>query len=1763
MSNIVCQVESQPDRIAFTWSQGKDAFAPYHLCGDIARNFAELARELRITLADVVTSYLEVARTPEQNEVVQEHRRACLTLAQAGYKLYKRIFNPGKADKSEGITAGEVSKWLKKLQQLNDLTRLEIVHKGTQPLTVPWNLVYDTMPDEQAFLSARESPAHWRPFWGIRYDLSGGKQVDPLRRMPWWNKKPRVWMVVDHETVHGLPEDQRHALNEFRQRHGPVWIESAGELKKQLASGRPDLMYWLCHADPNALYLDGEPIRPRQLLELLENDDAEESDERTGGLVFLNACQTAESGEAGSFAETFHSLGMCGLIATEHQTIDTFASPFGLDFLDAFLTRGEAIGPVLQRLRGRVPLGLLYAAYCPPDIRVLPPEDGAGESIDVRVDAPRTGGTLGPGPAIAPSLPPLPEKPYCSLQFYDRADRALFVGRDDDVLRFARLLDDPATRLLVLHGESGVGKSSFLRAGLLPYLEEECVGYHFLRDRSKDEVLFVRATNDLTGQLADAMHRFCAKPFSARTPKGKNATIDLPGLLRRVVGKETDAFGLRTALCDDPSLLSRLLAALSEALPFTILLVIDQGEEVFTLARNESDAANRRVALQILREAVASSGDFKLIVALRTEYYGRFVDRMRRGAKESKGVREYLLTDFDEATLAEAVRRPTSKTPIPHAKEVPFEKYNFFYAERVPEALAKEVITYTTNRQDSALPLLQVICTQLYERAVQSPDHVIRLEDLQALGGLKGGMRRHVYSLVARLFPFRKDREAFRRLLTGLYLSQPDGALTTALMPADELARQWRGRIPFGEMLQTGASGEWRLLRVTSLRLGGDEERRYVSLGHDALAQVAEEWDYDFKRGARLRRLVAAVVGTAVIAVVMTGLAVWALAEQSEVSRQAKAARIAEKEAKKQADDAEAARRDTQRNLYFAEMNLAGQAAQTNGRGASFLDELLSHWRPTRGEPDQRGWEWYYLRSLFPRPQLTLHRHHGEITAVCWSPDGRRLASASDDQTVMLWDAQTGQHLKTLRGHTKGVRALAWCSDGQILASGDAAGVVRLWDVKTGQALRDFRHEAGVYGVSFSPDGTQLASGGQDRKVTVWDTQDGELKFSLQGTTWVKCISFSRDGTQLAGGCDDGRLHVWNLATRKRVTLLRHRYAWLDSLSWAPDGHRLACVQLDEPPNPRIRIWDTDSGQLIRALTGEAGGSRSVDWSPDGRYLATGDQEQTVRIWDPETGRMLAVVQIQGKKAGVRSVKWSPDGTRLAAAGQDQTLKVWDAAELLSTASALEALPDINAVRWSPDSQILALGGRDGVVRLWDATRRQTATLDRQPGSVMNLAWHPDGRRLAVSSDRPEIIIWDVQVKQVIVSLKGHKSSVSSVAWSHDGHRLASASNDGTVRVWDADRQTELHKFEGHRRGIHAVCWSPHDHQLASCTANVDDGTVRIWDVDARRERYRMNGWYYAMSWSPKDGRLALPTRLWDTQTRRETVSLRGHTSDVSALGWSPDGQRLASGAGDQTVRIWDPDTGRQIVMLPTQNQAKGALDWSPDGRWLTSVGQDGKVRLWDALTGYLAEGSPLALPELDRKLRVNPHSASDLLLRAELYARAGKWQEAAADWNEAQLVQRSNSSWFIAGWWVAGPFPATFEAAEEAATEIDPVRRPAEVPGEGESSALRWRLADASSDGCLDLSALPRHYKEKECACVLVRLYSPREEFVTARLDSTGDMRLRVNGAVVKEMKAVQPDQAKDEAAAVALREGWNTLVFRIGLGDQLDQLRMWLTRR
>ena len=874
MSNVVCLLNVESDRATFTWSEGPASFEPYKLEGMIYKDFQESAAVAREKLANLVKDYMDSPQTMPQS---------AFELAGAGNALYLAMFRPGA---EQARQAKQVRQWLEQLAREHVVDTLEIVVES--PWSLPWNIVYDRAPDEAAFLANDDTPDRWQPFWGLRYNLAGGRKVDPLRRMPLL-KEPKVLLVVDPNVRDGLPAEQQKRLADFTAKHNFPIAHSKNELQAAIAAQRPDLLYWLSHAHTDALELAGDEISPRGLHKLLRQDD----DEHFGGLAFLNACQTAEGGAGVAFFEALHNVGFAGMIGTEQQTVDTFAHPLGLDFLEAFLERGEPVGPALRKLRGRVPLGLLYGTYCPPDIRV---DQGSREESMGQAHVQGLGLAAGPASHAKSTdrLPQLPDEPYRSLAYYDRADRALLAGRDDDIERFATMLDDATTRILVLHGESGVGKSSFLRAGVIPFLEDECLGYRFLHDRNaatadgaRGSVIFIRATNDLFGQLAQALCEFCAQPYQYETPLDQIVSADLPAVLHEYVGEEVNQYTVRAVLRSEPALLGRIMGAIGNCLPFTAILIIDQGEEVFTLAQTPEDQQIGRQALDMLRLTIGVSGDFKVIFCLRTEYYGRCIDRLRRVLHDTGRIREYLLTDFDEDDLAEAIGRPTADKPIRFASEVPFEKYGFRFAPGMVAEIARRVVRYTTQRRDSVLPLMQVTCSQLNRMARARPDRTITLADLERLGGIEGGMHNHVEALLGELLKGRPlDKRPVQKLFTQLYLKQLDGTLTTALLAEEEVRQRWTGRMPFSELLE--ACCELRLLKVNTLRIGMAEERRYVSLGHDALAKQAAHWDEELIRSDRVRRTLKkiAVWTAAAIVILSTSGSIlgWMLAEQKALS---------------------------------------------------------------------------------------------------------------------------------------------------------------------------------------------------------------------------------------------------------------------------------------------------------------------------------------------------------------------------------------------------------------------------------------------------------------------------------------------------------------------------------------------------------------------------------------------------------------------------------------------------------------------------------------------------------------------------------------------------------------------------------------------------------------------------------------------------------------------------------------------------------------
>jgi Tol biopolymer transport system component len=340
-------------------------------------------------------------------------------------------------------------------------------------------------------------------------------------------------------------------------------------------------------------------------------------------------------------------------------------------------------------------------------------------------------------------------------------------------------------------------------------------------------------------------------------------------------------------------------------------------------------------------------------------------------------------------------------------------------------------------------------------------------------------------------------------------------------------------------------------------------------------------------------------------------------AEQAAQFERGQAKDLARREADARTQ-AEAQRDRAERLGYARQVSLAQREWQ-DGHVANARELLDSC------QPNLRGWEYRYLDTLFNHlGQRTFRGHSSPVKSVWFSPDGKRIASASEDQTVKVWEVATGREVITFKGDAFPVDRACFSPDGQRLAGGNGHDTVEVWNAATGQLTLTLKgHTGWVHSVAFSPDGKRLLSGSLDNTLKVWDAQTGQLTVSLQGhTDGVNCVAFSPDGKRLVSGSG-------NLVTGKKTL-----------------------------PG-ELKVWDAATGQQTLTLKGHTGGVSSVAFSPDGKRLASGSADETVKVWDAATGQLT--LTLQGHTGPVSSVAFSPDGQRLASASYDRTVKVWDA----------------------------------------------------------------------------------------------------------------------------------------------------------------------------------------------------------------------------------------------------------------------------------------------------------------------------------------------------------------------------------------------------------------------------------------------------------------------------------------------------------------------
>jgi WD40 repeat protein/tRNA A-37 threonylcarbamoyl transferase component Bud32 len=691
-------------------------------------------------------------------------------------------------------------------------------------------------------------------------------------------------------------------------------------------------------------------------------------------------------------------------------------------------------------------------------------------------------------------------------------------------------------------------------------------------------------------------------------------------------------------------------------------------------------------------------------------------------------------------------------------------------------------------------------------------------------------------------------------------------------------------------------------------------------------------------RWCRRNPAVAGLTGTVVLLLVTaTAVAVSFVLYQRQANRD-----LANE---KQLADAKAEEADrnailANRRAYISDMRLLRDVWLRNDIGRA--RDLLAAQLPTMaGGEELRGWEWYWWNRVLHNEKLTLRGHAEAVTSVVFSPDGKRLASASRDGAVKVWDAASGQETLTLNGCT----SVAFSPDGKRLASASEDKTVKVSDAVTGQELLTLKgHTGWVLSVAFSPDGKRLASASEDKTVKVWDAATGQEIQNLRRQSnpdAVFSVTYSPDGKRLAGATSNGGT-VWDAASGEEVfSLPEAEY----SVAYSPDGRQLASG------GRLITLGYATNGHELRTLKGHTGYVASVAYSPDGKRLASGSFDKTVKVWDIASDEMARRLKGTGH---IHNVAFSPDSKRLASAGS------YSRREFTAGGKGLE-------VEESEKTY--------GEVKVWDAATGQAALtlkghtwpVDSLHAKSLCVVFTLDGKRLASAAihrpavwdvpggksfQRITVKVWDAGTGEEIRTVDLDTDRVRSVAFSPDGQRLASAGG-GKVKVWDLETGGELLTLKGER-----MVFSQDGQRLATAG---EDNTVSVWDAATGKELRTLNGdantfWIMFV----RDGKLlasanSTEVKIWDVATGRLHRTLQGQIRTVDNMSFSPDGQRLASASRDG-IKIWDAALGQELLDLDA-GSTFGCLAFSPDGQRLAG-GTNGQVIIWDAIPLSVQSGS-------------------------------------------------------------------------------------------------------------------------------------------------------------------------------------------------------------
>jgi WD40 repeat protein len=623
-------------------------------------------------------------------------------------------------------------------------------------------------------------------------------------------------------------------------------------------------------------------------------------------------------------------------------------------------------------------------------------------------------------------------------------------------------------------------------------------------------------------------------------------------------------------------------------------------------------------------------------------------------------------------------------------------------------------------------------------------------------------------------------------------------------------------------------------------------------------------------------------------------------------------------------------------------------AGQLMGRMQSFRDSGIQSMLKQAREQRVGLWLCPLTASLMPPGgQLIriLEGHTDSVYAVAVTPDGKHAISGSWDNTLRIWDIESGEEIQTLEGHTSEITAVAVTPDGKHAISGSKDNTLRVWNIQSGEEIQTLEgHTNRVYAIAVTPDGKHAISGSEDNTLSVWDIKNGEEILTLEGhTKSVYAVAVIPDGKHVISGSGDKTLKVWDIESGEEIQTLEGHTELVKAVAVTPDGKHAISGSSDNT----LRVWDIKSGEEIQTLEGHARMVTEVAVTPNGKYAISGSMDYTLSVWDIKSGEEIQT--LEGHTKSVCAVAVTPDGRRAISGSGDKTLKVWD----IESGEEIQTLEghtrEVTAVAVTPDGRRAISGSNDNTLRVWDIkSGEEIQTLEGHTELVKAVAVTPDGKHAISGSMDYTLSVWDIKSGEEIQTLEGHTKSVCAVAVTPDGRRAISGSGDKTLKVWDIESGEEIQTLEGHTREVTAVAVTPDGRRAISGS---NDNTLRVWDIKSGEEIQTLEGHtelVKAVAVTP-DGKHAISgsydktLRVWDIKNGEEIQILEGHTESVNMVVVTPDGKYAISGSGDKTLKVWDIEVG-QVLTSFSGNGFLHASAISPDSRTIIAGDASGRV---------------------------------------------------------------------------------------------------------------------------------------------------------------------------------------------------------------------------